>query len=121
MFSRQNVGQFKIEWFPRRKIFHLESDTRFTFDNMTSGDPCPDSHFECPESTHCLPVYLRCNGLYQNLKCDHGEHFTDKILEGQYSMMVSAVYTLKKKSDIKSSAMFGGVIDADKWTDLCNS
>ena len=25
---------------------------------------CPDTHFRCPEGGYCLPVYVRCNGVY---------------------------------------------------------
>ena len=25
---------------------------------------CPETHWWCPDSTYCLPVYLRCNGVY---------------------------------------------------------
>ena len=25
---------------------------------------CPDTHFQCPHDGYCLPVYVRCNGVY---------------------------------------------------------
>ena len=25
---------------------------------------CPDSHFQCLNNGHCLPVFVRCNGVY---------------------------------------------------------
>nr|KAG5700958.1 hypothetical protein BaRGS_034243 [Batillaria attramentaria] len=32
---------------------------------MNSSDSCPETHFRCPgESNHCLPVFVRCNGVY---------------------------------------------------------
>ena len=30
---------------------------------ISSSEPCPESHFRCPNSKNCLPVYLRCNGV----------------------------------------------------------
>ena len=26
--------------------------------------PCAETHFQCPSSGYCLPVYVRCNGVY---------------------------------------------------------
>ena len=25
---------------------------------------CPETHFQCPDNGYCLPVFLRCNGVY---------------------------------------------------------
>ena len=32
--------------------------------------PCPDTHFQCPGDLLCLPVYVRCNDVYD---CPHHE------------------------------------------------
>ena len=29
-----------------------------------SYSPCPETHFRCPGNGYCLPVYVRCNGVY---------------------------------------------------------
>ena len=29
-----------------------------------SGGPCPDTHFQCPSSGYCLPVFALCNDVY---------------------------------------------------------
>ena len=31
---------------------------------LSGSDLCPESHFECPGTRHCLPIYVRCNGVY---------------------------------------------------------
>ena len=30
----------------------------------THSSRCPDSHFQCFNEGHCLPVFVRCNGVY---------------------------------------------------------
>ena len=30
----------------------------------TVGVMCPESHFWCPDKDYCLPVFVRCNGVY---------------------------------------------------------
>ena len=35
-----------------------------------TNDQCPDSHFQCPGDLLCLPVYVRCNDVYD---CPHHE------------------------------------------------
>ncbi|KAL8595638.1 hypothetical protein ACOMHN_025674 [Nucella lapillus] len=37
----------------------------FTSSTMNVSEPCPDSHFRCPGNFNdCLPVYTRCNLMY---------------------------------------------------------
>ena len=33
-------------------------------DRNDSDVSCPDTHFWCPEKDYCLPVFVRCNGVY---------------------------------------------------------
>ena len=65
---------------------------------------CPETHFKCPGEGYCLPVYARCNGLYecpgwedeeecdkytcpgfyrclQSRICVHAEHMCDKVFQ----------------------------------------
>ena len=32
--------------------------------NILGNRPCPDTHFQCPGDLLCLPVYVRCNDVY---------------------------------------------------------
>ena len=71
---------------------------------MQPGATCPETHFKCPGEGYCLPVYARCNGLYecpgwedeeecdkytcpgfyrclQSRVCVHAEHMCDKVFQ----------------------------------------
>ena len=50
----------------------LNNRTRndFIVKGMDAADPCPDTHFRCPEPVYCLPVFLRCNRVKD---CPYGE------------------------------------------------
>nr|KAG5708960.1 hypothetical protein BaRGS_009369 [Batillaria attramentaria] len=41
----------------------LDGYGRYTQTTVSATDPCPVTHFRCPTSGYCLPVYLRCNGV----------------------------------------------------------
>ena len=38
--------------------------------SMEANDPCPETHFRCPQPVYCMPVFLRCNGVKD---CPYGE------------------------------------------------
>ena len=42
-----------------------------------TNNPCPDTHFQCPGDLLCLPVYVRCNDVYD---CPH--HVDEAECEG---------------------------------------
>ncbi|KAL8617267.1 hypothetical protein ACOMHN_067704 [Nucella lapillus] len=50
---------------PPPVIVHFDGISYFVSTAMNSSQPCPDSHYRCPgEFNDCLPVYTRCNGMY---------------------------------------------------------
>ena len=50
-----------------RLLVNLVNDTFFETESMEADVHCPNSHFECPVTKYCLPVFLRCNGKHINL------------------------------------------------------
>ena len=47
---------------PPPAIFHLDGKGWHYFRQMNGSDECPLTHFQCSQG-HCLPIYLRCNGV----------------------------------------------------------
>ncbi|KAL8595631.1 hypothetical protein ACOMHN_025667 [Nucella lapillus] len=46
-------------------LVQFDGATYFTSSTMNVSEPCPDSHFRCPgHFNDCLPVYTRCNSMY---------------------------------------------------------
>ncbi|KAL8610881.1 hypothetical protein ACOMHN_056736 [Nucella lapillus] len=48
-------------------IIDFRSPGNITFvdvDISLNGSVCPETHFQCPGGGYCLPVYLRCNGVW---------------------------------------------------------
>ena len=51
-------------------IVHFNSsDGRMTLSSVndslaSQSSPCPEDHLHCPSNGYCLPVFLRCNGVY---------------------------------------------------------
>ena len=45
-------------------IVHFDGLGNFTQMPMAASDPCPDTHFRCSGNGYCLPVYVRCNGVF---------------------------------------------------------
>ena len=51
---------------PIRPPFSEEERTKVPYNTLYDNTiaQCPQSHFTCPRGGHCLPVYVRCNGVY---------------------------------------------------------
>ena len=45
-------------------IVRFDGMGNFTQTPMAAADSCPDTHFRCAGQGYCLPVYVRCNGVY---------------------------------------------------------
>ena len=43
-------------------LIDFDSYGGFTQTELEEDDPCPQTHFRCPEG-YCLPLYCRCNGV----------------------------------------------------------
>ena len=48
-----------------RKQLKLANIKHFQFDFISDNVTCPAGYFECPESRHCMPIFLRCNSEYK--------------------------------------------------------
>nr|KAG5710562.1 hypothetical protein BaRGS_013208 [Batillaria attramentaria] len=55
---------------PPPAIVHFTRDNSIlikpvnTSDKLNAPHPCPQPHFQCPGGDYCLPVFVRCNGVY---------------------------------------------------------
>ena len=48
-----------------RLLIDLNGKGYFTYRLMNNSRPCPDTHYRCATAmVHCLPIYTRCNELY---------------------------------------------------------
>ena len=49
-------------------VYFYEDTLNPDFESQTNthqeGAQCPETHFQCLDSGYCLPVFLRCNGVY---------------------------------------------------------
>nr|KAG5697925.1 hypothetical protein BaRGS_026863 [Batillaria attramentaria] len=46
-------------------VVHFNHHGDFAVSSTNSGNvPCPQTHFQCAGNGYCLPVYVRCNGVY---------------------------------------------------------
>ena len=51
-------------------VVSMDRNRNFFLTAMVVSDPCPDTHFRCPQPVYCMPVFLRCNGVKD---CPYGE------------------------------------------------
>ena len=61
-------GQVNFNHFPPALVDLDDSGFLTTYSHRTSWEndnvECPQTHLECPGHNYCIPVYLRCNGVY---------------------------------------------------------
>ena len=56
-------------------LINLDGSGYFTYRVMNDSEACPNTHYRCTTGQeHCLPVYTRCNGIYD---CFHHEDERD--------------------------------------------
>ena len=57
--------QAAVSRLPPPAIVFLDGHGDFSQKPLSQGEACPDTHFRCAgESAYCLPVYLRCNDVF---------------------------------------------------------
>ena len=61
-----NEDLFDAKYHDRQKLLiDLDGKGLFTYKLMGNSEPCPDTHYRCATAmVHCLPIYTRCNELY---------------------------------------------------------
>ena len=52
---------------------------------------CPETHFQCPDNGYCLPVFVRCNGVYDCPGKEDEEGCGDAVCPGYYRCRGCAV------------------------------
>ncbi|XP_025101652.1 G-protein coupled receptor GRL101-like [Pomacea canaliculata] len=64
------LSDFLYEYPPKKRLFapavvYFDGQGEFYQIPLSSSESCPQTHFRCAgESAYCLPVYVRCNGVY---------------------------------------------------------
>ncbi|XP_025101653.1 low-density lipoprotein receptor-related protein 2-like [Pomacea canaliculata] len=69
--------------------FGHKNDIIYT--SLNSSDACPDTHFRCPPDGYCLPVYVRCNGVYDCPYHEDDEDCASYTCPGFYRCRASTV------------------------------
>nr|KAG5694758.1 hypothetical protein BaRGS_002711 [Batillaria attramentaria]KAG5694760.1 hypothetical protein BaRGS_002713 [Batillaria attramentaria] len=85
---------------------------------MNSSDSCPETHFRCPgESNHCLPVFVRCNGVYDCAGHEDEAECDNYTCPGVWPLSVVNLSTLTNILVCGLSCLMGllEVADMDVW------
>ena len=75
--------------FTKHKL--LETDDDFSESANTTHWLCPNTHFLCPLDGYCLPVFVRCNGVYDCSEKEDEMGCDDPMCPGYYRCRGSAV------------------------------
>ncbi|KAK7105392.1 hypothetical protein V1264_016781 [Littorina saxatilis] len=73
--GRQIVWPVVVKFNGYGQVEMIPLNSTHTFNNQSLE--CPAAHFQCPGSGYCLPVFTRCNGVYDcqgredEAGCDH--------------------------------------------------
>nr|KAG5687879.1 hypothetical protein BaRGS_008549 [Batillaria attramentaria] len=72
---------------PPPAAIDLDGKGFFTIKALEDNHSCPESHFRCPDGGYCMPVYVRCNDVYD---CPGKEDeaaligVADRLYQGNY-------------------------------------
>ena len=72
-------------------LVSFDGKRTFTSTPMSVNESCPDSHYRCPgDYNDCLPVYTRCNGMYDCLDHMDEERCEELACPGFFRCRMSA-------------------------------
>ena len=77
----------------KRKSFLINFDGRgyFSQREINLTDPCPDTHYRCTKGWfHCLPIYTRCNGVFDCIFHEDERECESRTCSGLYRCRGSA-------------------------------
>ena len=73
-------------------LISFDGRRSFRVRTMNSSKTCPETHYRCPgEYNDCVPVYTRCNGLYDCLHHEDEEACENMTCPGYYRCFNSTV------------------------------
>ena len=78
---KKSASLFKVYNFTAQGVFLFPEDHAV----------CPETHFQCPDQRYCLPVFVRCNGVYDCPGREDELGCRDAVCPGYYRCRGSAV------------------------------
>nr|KAG5689453.1 hypothetical protein BaRGS_026014 [Batillaria attramentaria] len=66
-------------------VISLDGKGSFTIYALDRNSTCPETHFRCPGDGYCMPVYVRCNDVYD---CPGKEDEAAYFLMGVYLTVI---------------------------------
>ena len=83
---------FKNQVLNQPWLINLDGKGYFTYRVMSDSEACPSTHYRCTTDTgHCLPVYTRCNGIYDCLYHEDERDCSQLTCPGFYRCRKSTV------------------------------
>ena len=77
---------------PPPALITFDGTGNFTRVKMELNESCPDTHYRCPgELNYCLPVYTRCNGVYDCIDREDEQGCEEVTCPGFYRCRASSV------------------------------
>ncbi|KAL8613517.1 hypothetical protein ACOMHN_007560 [Nucella lapillus] len=88
-FKKVYINQICV---PSPVLINFNSVNKFVSLPMASNQTCPESHYRCPgEFNDCLPVYTRCNGMYDCTDHQDEEGCKDLTCPGFFRCRTSVI------------------------------
>ncbi|PVD27181.1 hypothetical protein C0Q70_12335 [Pomacea canaliculata] len=89
VFRTWNINLTSFAYPPA--VIDFDQQTDVTYKELNSSDSCPEMHFRCPPEGYCLPVYVRCNGVYDCPYHEDEEDCASYTCPGFYRCRASTV------------------------------
>ena len=81
-----------VQIYNQSVLINLDGSGYFTRRVMSDSETCPNTHYRCTtEQTNCLPVYTRCNGIYDCIYHEDERDCDELMCPGFYRCRGSTV------------------------------
>ncbi|KAL8581370.1 hypothetical protein ACOMHN_034448 [Nucella lapillus] len=90
LFTKIDIDH--LYYIPHPALINFDSVRQFIPVPLNNNDSCPDSHYCCPgDFNDCLPVFTRCNGMYDCLDHQDKEGCDDLTCPGFFRCRLSTI------------------------------